>query len=219
MANTNSPYIAKNAAPLVNPTTATLFQQLPSPIATVASTQVAKPVYTKYACYAQAGAGTSNNINIVRIAVRASGRVTTGASSTFVPALVLFANSGITPPALASSTTAAATLSSATFATNSGNWFIDWSLVWDPNSGYVSGTFSGQQTNGAGTATTTAATGITPISGYTLTAPPSNLPTTPAQNLAVSTAELDLFFGVTGIFGTGNAANTAYLDNFEVEVA
>lgn len=217
MANTNSPYIAKNAAPLVNPTTASLFTTMVSAIATVASTQVLKPAFVKYACYAAGGAGTSNNINIVRIAVRASGRVTTGASSTFTPAIVLFNNTG-SAPALTTGFTQLAALTPATFATNSGNWYMDLNMAWDPTSGYVGGTYSGAETNGAGATTLTASAAFTPAGGYTLVPPATTLPTTPAQAAAVSTGELALFFGVTGLVGTGNAATTAYLDNFEIEV-
>src|ERR1019366_3153787 len=108
MANTNTPYIAKAAASLVNPiTTAVVFQQVTSPIATVASTQTAKAAFVKYNGFSQSGAGVSDNINLVRIMVTAAGRAVGGTTVNFTPSLLISpaATNGIPSLTLASNTT------------------------------------------------------------------------------------------------------------------
>lgn len=221
MANSNTPYIAKAAGPLTNPTSATLFLQLPSPIATVASTQVLKVAYATYRGYNQTGTGVSNMIDLVEINVRAAGRVTYGASGTFIPSLVL-GSVGTGPNFLAgTSTNSVCALTAATAsAAGTGIWQISATLFWDPNTGVISGTYSGSETTlVAGTAATTltASTAITPLTGY-LTAQAVSLQsnTTPVT-IPAPTAELALFFAVSGIFNTSNAANVAIQDVLQTE--
>ena len=229
MGNTNTPYIGKNAAPLVNPTVATLFTTALSPIATVASTQTLKPIYARYAMYAQSGpviagqvtgAGTSNNINFVRLAVRAGGRVTSSVSSTFTPAIVVFPPSNNIAPQLTSVPVQICAGNPATYPTASGLWLLEAQLICDPVSGLITGTYSGNATASGSAPVITAPAAVTPATGYTQAAPLTALPTTAAAAAAAVTnngGELALFFGATGIFGTSGAGNIVTLDMFEVE--
>jgi hypothetical protein len=216
MANTNTPYIAKAAASLVNPiTTAVVFQQLTSPIATVAATQVAKAVFVKYNGYSQYGEGVSNNIDLVHIKVTAAGRATGGTTVNFTPSLLISpAGSTIPSLTLASNTTIFSPTAMA-FNSASGNWVITAELLWDPISGQINGLSSGY--GGATTQTTTAVTAITPLTGYTVTAPVSSQSNTTAITIPAPTGELVLYFGVAGLFSATNAGNVAYLDLFQVE--
>src|ERR1017187_6367703 len=173
MANTNTPYISKPAASLVNPiTTAVVFQQTASPIATVSATQTAKAVYVKYNGYSQYGVGVSNNVDLVRILVTAAGRAVGGTTVNFTPSLLIApatANTGISLT-LATNTTIFSPTAMA-FNSANGNWVIKCELLWDPTSGQINGLSAGY--GGATTQTTTASTAITPLTGYTLTAPAS----------------------------------------------
>ena len=225
MANTNTPYIAKNAAPLLNPTVATVFTQLPSPIATVQLTQTPRTAYIRYAGYAQIGAGTSNNINIINVAVRASGRMTFGAAGSYTPSIVIAApGSSVAPLPTATTNATIGTINPlAATAAGQGLWTLSANLLWDPNSGLIAGSASGYEAtlvNGAATETLTGATAITPLSGYVIVPPLSTLATTQAQNTAQinNGGELAIFFACTGLFSASNAANVSYLDDFEVEV-
>lgn len=218
MGNTNTPYIGKAANPLANPTSTTVFTQLTSPIATVASTQVAKPVYVRYAGYSQYGSGVSDNINVVNIKVRIAGRVTGGTTTNFTPSIQIAPVGTILP----STTTTFANLASLTataFNSASGNFTLKADLVWDPVSGQINGIYNGYAGSG-GAQTTAALTAITPQTGYIQAAPASTQPTTVAQYAAAvnNGGELQLFFVAAGLFSASNANNIAYLDMFEVEV-
>src|SRR3569833_1386080 len=159
MANTNTPYIAKNAAALTNPTALSIFTQTASPIATVASTQVLKSAFVKYNGFSQYGAGYSDNINLVHILVKAAGRVTGGTSTNWTPSIQI-----------------ASSIPS-----------------------------------------TTAATAITPVTGYTATPTTSAQSSSTAVAIPAPTGELVLFFAAGGLFSASNADNVAYLDLFQVE--
>jgi hypothetical protein len=217
MANTNTPYIAKPAASLANPiTTAVVFQQTASPIATVAATQTAKAVFVKYNGYSQYGVGVSNNVDLVRILVTAAGRATGGTTVNFTPSLLIApaaANTGISLTLATNSTIFSPTAMA--FNSASGNWVIKVELLWDPISGQINGVYSGY--GGATTQTTTAATAITPLTGYTQTATVSSQSYTTAVSIPAPTGEMVLYFGVAGLFSTTNANNIAYLDLLSVE--
>lgn len=217
MANSDSTYIAKPAASLVNPiTTAVVFQQTSSPIATVSATQTAKAVFVKYNGYSQYGVGVSNNVDLVRLKVVAAGRATGGTTVNFTPSMLIApaaANTGISLT-LATNTTVFSPTAMA-FNSASGNWKIEIELIWDPISGQINGLSSGY--GGASTQTTTAITAITPLTGYTVTAPPSTQSYTAAVTIPAPTGEIVFYFGVAGLFSTTNANNVAYLDLLQVE--
>ena len=101
------------------------------------------------------------------------------------------------------------------FNSASGNWKIEIELIWDPISGQINGLSSGY--GGASTQTTTAITAITPLTGYTVTAPPSTQSYTAAVTIPAPTGEIVFYFGVAGLFSTTNANNVAYLDLLQVE--
>ena len=217
MANTNTSYISKPAASLVNPiTTAVVFQKTPSPIATVAATQVAQACYVKYNGYSQYGGGVSNNVDLVRILVTAAGRATGGTTVNFTPSLLISpaATNGIPSLTLASNTTIFSPTAMA-FNSANGNWVIKAELTWDPISGQINGLSSGY--GGATTQTTTASTAITPLTGYTLTAPPSTQSYTTPVTIPAATGEIGFYFAVAGLFSATNAGNLAYLDLLQVE--
>ena len=216
MANTNTPYIAKPAASLVNPiTTAVVFQQTASPIATVSATQTAKAVFVKYNGYSQYGVGVSNNIDLVRILVTAAGRATGGTTVNFTPSLLIAPAGGTGISLTLATNTTIFSPTAMAFNSANGNWVIKAELLWDPISGQINGLSSGY--GGATTQTTTAVAAITPLTGYTLTAAPSTQSYTTAVTIPAPTGELFLYFGVAGLFSTTNAGNIAYLDLLQVE--
>jgi hypothetical protein len=217
MANTNTPYIAKPAATLVNPiTTAVVFQKVLSPITTVSSTQTAQACFVKYNGYSQAGVGVSNNVDLIRILVTAAGRATGGTTTNFTPSLLISpaATNGIPSLTLASNTTIFSPTAMA-FNSANGNWVIKAELLWDPVSGQINGLSSGY--GGATTQTTTASTAITPLTGYTVTAAVSNQSYTTPVTIPAPTGEIVLYFAVAALFSATNAGNIAYLDLLQVE--
>lgn len=221
MANTNSPYIAKAAGPLANPVAGTLFLQLPSPIATVASTQVLKVAYATCHGYNQTGTGVSNSIDLVRINVRASGRATYGAAGNFTPTLVIGAvgTTQLFLPATSTSTIGALTVQAAS-AAGTGVWTISADLTWDPNTGTISGSYSGQETvlvAGTATTTLTASTAITPLTGYLTAQDVATQSYTTPVTIPAPTGEVALFFAVSGIFSATNANNVAIQDMLQTE--
>ena len=125
MANTNTPYIAKSAAPLVNPiTTLVVFQQNPSPIATVSATQVAKAAYVKYNGFSQYGEGVSNNVDLVRIKVTAAGRATGGTTVNWTPSIQMSAAGAGVPSTSSASNTTIATGTATAYNSVTGNWLL-----------------------------------------------------------------------------------------------
>jgi len=217
MANTNTPYISKPAASLVNPiTTAVVFQKTASPIATVAATQAAQACYVKYNGYSQYGVGVSNNVDLVHILVTAAGRATGGTTVNFTPSMLISpaATNGIPSLTLASNTTIFSPTAMA-FNSASGNWAIFTELLWDPISGQINGLSWGY--GGATTQTTTAIAGITPLTGYTLPATVSTQSYTVPVTVPSPTGEIVLYFGVAGLFSATNAGNIAYLDLLQAE--
>lgn len=221
MASPNAPYIAKASAPLVNPTTATAFLQAISPIATVAATQVQKIAYVAYKGYAQSGSGVSNNIDIVVLNVRAAGRITFGAAGNFTPTLVI-GNTAVNQNFLPANTviTLGSLTPSAASAAGAGTWELEATLVWDPNSGLISGTYRGVEATligGTAAQTLTAIASITPVQGFIAPQPTTVLSNTTAVPIPAPTGELALYFAVTGIFSASNANNQATQDSFQTE--
>lgn len=221
MANTNTPYIAKAAGPLTNPTAATLFLQLPSPIGTIASTQVLKVAYATYRGYNQTGTGVSNPIDLIRLNVKAAGRSTYGAAGNFTPTLVIGGVSqGANFIAGSTVTTIGALTPQAASAAGTGVWAMSADLTWDPNTGTISGTLGGQETvlvAGTATTTLTATAAITPITGYIAAQNTSNQSNTVPVTIPAPSGELSLFFAVSCLFSASNAANIAIQDMLQTE--
>lgn len=199
MSSATTPYVAKNAAPLVNPVAATCFV----PSQTVGGTQTALSAYVAYEVFNTLNSTTSqvapnlsghaDSVNCATFIVRAWGRVTGGTTTNWTPSLQ-FGNS----KTFTSNTTIGALTASA-FNTASGIWTLKAELVWDATSGNISGQISGA--NGStlalvANALTTPVTGQAPAAGV---------------NSQIFT------FSVGGLFSATNASNIAYLDGFEVE--
>lgn len=220
MGSANSSYIAKAANPLTNPTAATIFQVIPSPIATVASTQVAKAAFTKFSGFIQYGSGVSNNIDSMNFVIRASGRATGGTTTNWTPTLYIgqVGLNAAYPSLTVASNNVVGALTAMAFNSVSGNWKLTADLNWDLVSGQINGTISGFGGSG-GTQTTTASTAITPLTGYIGVQPLSTLPTTAAAAAAQinNGGEVPLLFSIGGLFSATNANNIAYLDAFECE--
>lgn len=218
MAGTNTPYIAKAAQPLTNPTALSVFTQVPSPIATVAATQVLKPAFIAYKGYSQVGEGVSNNVDLIRIRVTAAGRATGGTTTNWTPSIQISAaaTNGI-PSTTAASNTTIATGTATAYNSVTGNWLLTVELLWDPTSGQINGLLSGYGGSG-GAQTTTTSAAITPQTGYTATAPTSVQSNTTAVTIPAPTGELVLYFAAGGLFSATNANNVAFLDNFSAEV-
>lgn len=226
MANANTPYIAKAAAPLVNPTTATIFTQVPNTLSTIAATSPVRAAFVKYSVFGEqnqsgTAAGVSANQNCVPFGIRAAGRVTGGTTTNFTPILYLatsmnalnpFTTPGVVNPTYAPITLA--TFTAAPFNTASGNFYLSAVLNWDMTSGQINGQVSGFAGAG-GAQTLIAPTSITPQTGQILTPQPTSV--AQSGNYLTQTGELSFFFALGGVFSASNAANTAYLDLFEAE--
>lgn len=187
MGNANTPYVAKAAAPLVNPVASTVFTVRD------ANAAVSRAAFAAYNVYQTVPTSIAGNaapglVNCVPLKVRAWGRATGGTTTNWTPTLQ-FGNSVTS----ASNTTVAA-LTAGAFNTASGSWYIEATLLWDAVSGQIVGYSTG--TN-ATTGTLTANAAITAITGQTATA--------------------TLYFVVAGLFSATNANNIAYLDGLEVE--
>jgi hypothetical protein len=217
MAGTNTPYIAKAAAPLTNPIVQTVFTQLPSPIATVAATQVLKSSYIKYNGYSQYLEGVSNNVDLIRIKVTAAGRATGGGTTNFTPSIQISGPGAGIPSTAATGNNTIATGTATAYNTASGNWCLNAELLWDPISGQINGLVNGYGGSG-GAQTTTASAALTPQTGFTAAPTVSNQSNTVPVTIPAPTGELVLYFAAAGLFSATNANNIAYLDLFQVEV-
>lgn len=133
--------------------------------------------------------------------VLVAGRVTGGSSAvTFTPKLYWGSSTTI------ASNTVLESAAAVTVTAVSGGWFIEGTLIIDYTSGKIDGA-----TCCFGNGTTSVFTAITKIENV-----PSSS-TTPALTVANPTALQG--FSVSGTFGTnGQAANTAYVDVFQVEM-
>jgi hypothetical protein len=131
------------------------------------------------------------------IYVRASGKVTTGASSTLIVTLYYSAAAAgaITYNGTGVSTTGV-TLTTGSIATTSGNWMLEAEFLWDFTSKQLNGVFSGLS---------------------------SPTPTVAAPAAATQITAVDLSIPGPGLvcgchFGTTGAANVATLSEFVAEV-
>jgi hypothetical protein len=218
MANANTPYIAKAAAPLVNPTAATIFTTIPNSLATIAATQPTQSAYVVYKAYAAQNAagtavGASSNQNIVLLSIKAAGRVVGGTTTNFTPTLYFgralgtgnIPGTGVVP---------VGSLTATAFNSASGNWYLNATLIWDFASGQINGSLNGVAGSG-GTETLTGLSAFTPITGQTLSPQPTSV--AQSANYLTQNGELALFFSVGGVFSASNAGNIAYLDLFQSE--
>lgn len=203
MSNTNTPYVAKQAATLVNPTSLTVFPQL---VLNQLATAPTNSAYVQYQVFNNSVSSTTQtstaygahfeNVNAAWFNIRAFGRVTGGTTTNWTPTLQFGRST------TAGSNTTMGSLTARAFNTASGLWYLVAQLVWDVTSGQISGSIQGG--NGATLALDAAAL-ITPVTGQTATV--LNAATNPGA----------LYFSIGGLFSGTNAGNVATLDGFEVE--
>lgn len=123
--------------------------------------------------------------------IKVGGRVTGGTTTNWTPALYWGTSSTI------SSNSKIATLTAFSVVSTSTNWHIEATCIWDSTSQKVNGFFAGQN-------------GTTTVSPTTLSTAQTSKDLTAGDSTSVG-------FSVTGLFGSTNAANTAYCDYFDVE--
>lgn len=194
MANVNSTSNAKLAAPLGNVTAATVFQTQDSVTANAASSSAPLKAAVVYLDEYQVDnfnlqSATKFPLTSRVYALNISGRVSAGTSGTFGVAVQI-----------GSSTTAASntTLFTATAQTYNllGDFVVQATLVYDPTAKVLTGTMS---SNGGSTPTLQALAAINP-----------------GQSIDLSLGKQPLC--ATGVFGTSNASNAAWLDSFTLGV-
>ena len=134
-----------------------------------------------------------------RFWLRAWGRVTTGATSTFT-VRTYFTTQSATSATVPATSGRIQISTAVSLATLSRSFGIDVALVWDATSNTLEGWFEDF-------------IGGTADSNTTIT----NIQSSIDPTLDV-TANPGQGFVVSGVFGTGNASNTAFLDGFEIEV-
>jgi hypothetical protein len=195
MANANSIYGAKLAAPLANPTAASVFLTQDSVTANAASSSLPTKAAVIYLPEVEVdsvnlgnNAGVKWPIGAVSYNVRLTGRVAAGTSGSFGVAVQI-----------GSSTTAGSNTTLFTGGTPTYNLLGDFqlalTLIYDPTSKLLSGTAS---SIGGTTAVAIGAVALT------------------SQTVDLSLGKVALC--ATGIFGTSNANNVANLDSFTLEV-
>jgi len=188
MGNANTVYTAKRAATLANPVTNdSIFLQADN------------SAFASFVSAYQSGlVGGTSAIDGKLIKVRASGKVTTGASSTLIATLYYSAAAKTAITYNGTGVTAtAATFTSAAYATTTGNWLLEADFVWDYTSLKMNGRFRA-------------------ISGPT--------PVVVADTVVAQLTSVDLSLPGAGFvcgvhFGTSNASNVATLSEFVLEVA
>lgn len=191
MANTESIYGAKLAAPLGNVTAASVFLTQDSVTANAAASSYPTKAAVVYLPEVQVdnynlGTATKWPLAARLWSVRIAGRVSAGTSGTFAVALQI-GNS-----TTAASNTVLFTMTAQTYNLL-GDYQIGITLIYDPTSKLLTGTAS---SSGGSTQTLQALVAIT------------------SQTVDLSTGKQPLC--VTGIFGTSNASNVAYLDQFSL---
>lgn len=191
MANTESIYGAKLAAPLGNVTAASVFLTQDSVTANAAASSYptkAAVVYLPEVQVDNYNVGTATKWPLAARcwSIRLVGRVVPGTSGTFAIALQIGSST------TAASNTVLFTGTAQTYAT-SGDYQFSVTLLYDPTSKLLTGTVSA---SGGSTQTLQALGAIT------------------SQTVDLSTGKQPLC--VTGIFGTSNASNVAYLDQFSL---
>jgi hypothetical protein len=196
MANANSIYGAKLAAPLANPTAASVFLTQDSVTANAASSSLPTKAAVIYLPEVEVDAvNLGNNAGVkwplgaVAYSVRLVGRAAAGTSGNFTVALQIGSST-----TTASNTTISAPTMLGAFNLL-GNYEFTYNLSYDPTSKLLSGTAGGWGGTGG---VIVAGAAITPVT-------------------------VDLSLGkqalcVTGIFGTSNVNNIGYLDAFTLEV-
>jgi hypothetical protein len=194
MANVNTIYNAKAAAPLANATAASVFLTQESVVSNAASSSTptkAAVIWIPEVEVDTANLGTATKwpLGAVSYNIRLVGRVSAGTSGTFAVAVQI-----------GSSTTAASntTLFTATAQTYNllGDFQVLINLLYDPTTKQFTGSAS---SSGGSTQTLQALAALT------------------AQTVDLSLGKAALC--ATGIFGTSNASNVANLDSFTLEVA
>jgi hypothetical protein len=187
MGNSTTVYTAKKAATIVNAlTNDNIFLQ---------SENSSAAAYVSAYMGGLVGGTSSLDGRIIR--VRASGKVTTGTSSTLIATLyysaavkgaITYNGTGVTATA--------ATFTSAAYATTSGNWLLEADFVWDYTSLKMNGRFR-------------AISGPTPVVvGDTVV----------AQLTSVDLSLPGAGFACGAHFGSSNAGNIATLSEFILEV-
>jgi hypothetical protein len=193
MPNVNHIYGSKLAAPLANPTAASVFLTQDSVTANAQASSVplkASVVYLPETEVDNFNVGTNTKwpLQAQQWSLRLAGRVSAGTSGTF----------GIAVQIGSSTTTGNnTTLFTATAQTYNllGDYIVDMTLVYDPTSKLLSGSAS---SSGGSTNTLQSLTALT------------------AQTVDLSLGKQPLC--ATGIFGTSNASNVAFLDEFALGV-
>ena len=187
MARGSTVYTAKKAATIVNAlTNDNIFLQSDN------------SAFAAFVSAYQGGmVGGTSNLDGKSIYIRASGKVTTGASSTLIVTLyysaaaktaILYNGTGVTATA--------STFTSAAYATTTGNWMLETTFVWDYTSLKMNGYFI----------STSGPTQV--IAG----------PTVVAQLTAVDLSLPGCGFALGAHFGSTNAGNIATLSEFALEV-
>ena len=187
MGTSSTVYTAKKAATIVNAlTNDSIFLQSEN---------------SAYAAFVSAYQGSAGpGLSLLdggTIRVRATGKVTTGASSTLIATLYYSAAAKTAITYNGTGVTAtAATFTSAAYATTTGNWLLEADFVWDYTSLKMNGRFR-------------AVSGPTPV---------VVADTVVAQLTAVDLSLPGCGFVLGAHFGTSNAGNIATLSNFTLEV-
>lgn len=186
MAGNDAVYVAKRAATLTNPlTNDSIFVQADS--STLAAFVAIPGDFVS---------GTSR-LDGKMVYVRASGKVTTGTSSTLIGTLYYSptARTSITYNGTGVSSTGV-TFTSAAFATTSGNWYMEARFIWDVTSKILGGTFN---VFSSATPSITAETVNTAVTSVDLTIPGGG-------------------FICGAHFGSTNASNVVSMSEFILEV-
>jgi len=187
MARGSSAYVAKRAATIVNAlTNDNIFLQFDN------------SAFAAFVSAYQGGEGPGVSLlDGSSIYVRASGKVTTGTSSTLLVTLYYSAAAKTAITYNGTGVTAtASTFTSAAYATASGNWMLETTLVWDYTSLKMGGYF-------------VSTSGPTPV-----IAGPTVVTTLTAVDLSLPGAG----FVLGAHFGSTNAGNIATLSQFTLEV-
>lgn len=127
--------------------------------------------------------------------IRASGIATTGATSNFLAKLQFTTNVNLIAAATAANNTDLCTLTNRSLATITRAWRIEANCIWDSTSQRLTGQFNGFNAE-------TIETAFAAISALT----------------AVDLTSETCGFVCAGLFGTGNAGNSAVLNDFSLEV-
>jgi hypothetical protein len=193
MPNVNHIYGSKLAAPLANPTAASVFLTQDSVTANAQASSFPTKAAVVYLPETEVdnfnvGTATKWPLQAQQWSLRLAGRVSAGTSGTFGVAVQIGSSTA------AGSNTNLFTATAQTYNLL-GDFIVEITLVYDPTSKLLSGSAS---SSGGTTNTLQALAAIT------------------AQTIDLSLGKAALC--ATGIFGTSNASNTAWLDEFALGV-